>query len=501
MNQKSIDWITISIAVLLYLFGVLTLFSVDYALGQKQLFWGVLGVVIILIGIIITHNTSNFFENYAPIIYIFCILLLIGLFPFGKEINGAKAWYSFGGKFSLQPAEFAKIATGLMIARVLSENEVLGRQTSTSFLKSIMFLLIPILLILLQPDLGSIIVFSAFVIALTKEGLGNWIVLIPILLIFIFTLSILWDPVLIVIGFAFLLLFTSIIYLIFSPNVNLIKNINNILTSIFLSLSVVFQIILFIELYQTPIINFDEFFNYQFSILASGVGSIISLILSLILYQHKVKQKKIYGYTMENDYNNGLIIKLSSIILGVFILLSIFSFYSKKIFEVLPKHHKERVMVLFEGEEKYRKTSGYNLLQSKIAIGTGKLTGKGWNKGPITDGKHVPEQPTDYIFTAIGEEWGFLGSMVVIILYSSLICRIFYMAENQKSVFNRYFGNSIGCIFLIHFSLNIGMVTGLFPTVGIPLPFFSYGGSSLWAFCMMLFIFLKNNFEENESLL
>jgi rod shape determining protein RodA len=186
--------------------------------------------------------------------------------------------------------------------------------------------------------------------------------------------------------------------------------------------------------------------------------------------------------------------------LGSFLLLSGLAFGSPKILEKLPKHQRERIEVLYKGEKAFRDTSGYNLLYSKTAIGSGGFFGKGYKEGSVTQGKFVPEQETDYIFCTVGEEWGFFGATMLVIFYALFIGRIYYLSEQQKSSFNRVFGYSFASILFMHFVINLGMVMGLFPTVGIPLPFFSYGGSSLLAFSIMTFIFFKLNYADRNSL-
>ncbi|CAG0907320.1 unnamed protein product [Cyprideis torosa] len=381
---------------LIIAFGVLNIYSVSPSFGQKQLIWVGMAFFMMLLGVIITNGRRNFFEINAPIFYLITVLLLVGLFPLGKEIHGAKAWYSIGGKFSIQPAEFAKIATGLMIANQLSLSENMGRQEPSNFWKIAVILGIPMLLILLQPDLGSFIVFSAFILALFREGLSPWLILLPISLGGIFLSSVVWNPL-----------------------------------WVMLCIGYIFTVVLLLIITITP-----------------------------------------YAAVL-----------------------------SSFVFDKLPKHQKERVMVLFEGEEKYPRTAGYNLLYAKVAIGSGELKGRGWNSGPVTDGGFVPEQHTDYIFSTVGEEWGFLGASFLVLLYTAFIGRLYYLAESQKTVFARYFGNSVASILLIHFFLNVAMVMGLFPTVGIPLPFFSYGGSSLWAFSLLVFIFLKLNYDDKRSMI
>src|SRR5690606_32660973 len=192
----------------------------------------------------------------------------------------------------------------------------------------------------------------------------------------------------------------------------------------------------------------------------------------------------------------------TAMITGVILSLIIFiSLFSVSIYQELPQHQQERIMVLFEGEGKYRDTSGYNLLYSKTAIGSGDFLGKGYMQGTVKMGRFVPEQPTDYIFCTVGEEWGFLGSSILVIFYALFIARIYYLAESQRNEFSRFFGYSIGTIFLLHFFINIATVMGLFPTVGIPLPFFSYGGSSLWSFITLITIFLILNYKDKQSLI
>ena len=176
------------------------------------------------------------------------------------------------------------------------------------------------------------------------------------------------------------------------------------------------------------------------------------------------------------------------------------AFAGPVILEKLPKHQRERIEVLYKGERAVRDTSGYNLLYSITAMGSGGFSGKGYQQGSVTQGKFVPEQETDYIFCTVGEEWGFVGSTLLILAYTIFIARIYYLAERQKTAFNRVFGYCFASILFVHFAINIGMVMGLFPTVGIPLPYFSYGGSSLLAFSIMAFIFFKLNYNDRNSL-
>jgi rod shape determining protein RodA len=346
----------------------------------------------------------------SAIIYIGGVLLLIGLFPFGKEILGQKNWYKFGS-FTMQPVEFAKIGTALMLANYVSGPEF-NLSNKKSLYTTLAIVGIPAAVVLMIPDVGSMLVFIAFFIALYREGLSGLLFGIGFLFAGVFLISLAINPI--------------------------------------------------------------------------YVAGAIVLIIG--------------GWIAMNYYKMSWNIISISGIVGSVVLLCGLAFASPKILEKLPKHQRERIEVLYKGEKAFRDTSGYNLLYSKTAIGSGGLFGKGYREGSVTQGKFVPEQETDYIFCTVGEEWGFVGSAVLILCYLVFIGRIYYLAEQQKSAFNRVFGYCFASILLMHFTINLGMVMGLFPTVGIPLPYFSYGGSSLLAFSIMTFIFFKLNYSDRNSL-
>lgn len=404
---QGIDKLGISLYLLICSFAVANIYSVEPGSGSKQALW--LGVSI-FVGIIIFFTRTKFFENMAGIFYIVGVLLLIGLFPFGKEIMGQKNWYKFG-PVSLQPVEFAKIGTALMLA-----NYVSGPDFNLKIKKSLYTVLaligVPAVVVLAIPDVGSLLVFGAFVIALYREGLSGLLFGVVGIFAGVFLTSIAVDP-------------------------------------LYVSIAIVCIVGIFILL-KFRQISWD-------------------------------------------------VITISSIV-GVVVVLCGLAFATPTVLEKLPKHQRERIEVLYKGEKAFRDTSGYNLLYSKTAIGSGGFWGKGYRQGSVTQGKFVPEQSTDYVFCTVGEEWGFVGSALLVIAYGLFIGRIYYLAETQKSTFNRVFGYSFASILLIHFSINIGMVMGLFPTVGIPLPYFSYGGSSLLAFSTMTFIFFKLNYSDKNSL-
>jgi rod shape determining protein RodA len=404
---EGIDKLGLGLYFLLCIFAIANIYSVDQKLGEKQL---VFFCISLFVGLIIFLGRSKFFENMAGIIYIGGVLLLIGLFPFGKEILGQKNWYKFGS-FTMQPVEFAKIGTALMMANYVSSPDF-NLKNRKSLFTALAIIGIPAVVVLAIPDVGSMLVFIAFFIALYREGLSGLLFGVGFIFAGVFLVALAVPPVYVVVA--------------------------------------------------------------------------ILLIAGILIAMNY--------HRMSWD-----VITISGIA-GSVLLLCGLAFGSPYILEKLPKHQRERIEVLYKGEKAFRDTSGYNLLYSKTAIGSGGLTGKGYREGSVTQGKFVPEQETDYIFCTVGEEWGFVGSALLVFCYMIYIGRIYYLAERQKSTFNRVFGYCFASILLMHFSINLGMVMGLFPTVGIPLPYFSYGGSSLLAFSIMTFIFFKLNYSDKNSL-
>ncbi|CAA7196286.1 rod shape-determining protein RodA [Chryseobacterium potabilaquae] len=405
--SEGIDKLGLGLYLSLCIFAIANIYSVNPKLGEKQL---IFFCISLFVGFIIFIGRSKFFENMAAIIYIGGVLLLLGLFPFGKEILGQKNWYKFGS-FTMQPVEFAKMGTALMLANYVSGPEF-NLNNRKSLLTTLAIVGIPAAVVLAIPDVGSMLVFIAFFIALYREGLNGWLFGVGFIFAGVFLISLAIPPLYVVITI----------------------------------------------------------------LIISG------------------------GWIVMNYYKMSWnVISISSIV-GSILILSGLAFGSPYILEKLPKHQRERIEVLYKGEKAFRDTSGYNLLYSKTAIGSGGLLGKGYREGSVTQGKFVPEQETDYIFCTVGEEWGFMGSAILVFCYVIYIGRIYYLAEQQKSSFNRVFGYCFASILLMHFSINLGMVMGLFPTVGIPLPYFSYGGSSLLAFSIMTFIFFKLNYSDKNSL-
>ncbi len=413
---KKIDWLAILLYFLLVGIGWINIYSASVTdtsagifdmtqLYGKQLVFIVTSILLI---ILILSIEAKFYERFSSIIYIIGLMSLLGLMVFGKNINGATSWYSIGS-FTLQPSEFAKAATVLALAKFLSDIQT-NINVFRDQLIAFAIILAPPVLIMLQPDAGSAMVYLAFFFVLYREGLPS---------------IYLW------VGFSLVLLFITTLKI-----------------------------------------------GYIYTIIATFI-----LGLASVFFFFKKQLKRQRKTTLA----------LTSLVAAIgFILAVNYIFYN-----IFQQHHRDRFTLVLGLEkdpvklEKIRKTFGFNTNQSEIAIGSGGFWGKGWQKGTRTKGDFVPEQDTDYIFTTVGEEWGFVGSSIVIFLFIALLLRILHRAEQQKNKFSRVYGYSVAAILFFHFAINIGMVIGLFPTVGIPLPFFSYGGSGLWGFTILLFIFIK----------
>ncbi|QZK89381.1 rod shape-determining protein RodA [Flavobacterium sp. CHNK8] len=395
---NNIDWISIIIYTVLVLLGWLNIYSSSLSSMQdtyeKQLIFILFTIPLIFI---VVSVDGKFYEKYASIIFIVALLSLAGLFLFGKTIAGQRCWYAIGS-FTIQPSEFAKAATSLALAKFLSDSQINLKDPNRQ-IQALAIILLPVLLILPQPDPGSALIYSIFIIVLYREGLPSWYVWTGFITILLFVLTLVIQPIYVVLA--------------------------------------------------------------------------ALLVIVLVHYRSRLADRNIL---------------LSSIL---FVLISGFVFSVDYIFNnVFKQHHRDRFNILL-GKAVDLKGSGYNTNQSEIAIGSGGWLGKGFLEGTQTKGGFVPEQHTDYIFTTVGEEWGFAGSLVVIALFAGLFLRIIYLAERQKTKFSRVYGYCVAGILFTHFFVNIAMVSGIFPTIGVPLPFFSYGGSGLWGFTILLFIFIK----------
>lgn len=418
----NIDWFTILLYTLIVGFGILSINAVDHEKAIKQIIWVTSSIPLIIVA---CSFNRGFYERFSGLFYIISVLLLAGLFVFGKKINGATAWYSFGS-FSIQPTEFAKIGVALMIGNFLATPKLEMNKPSTLF-TAVAYLAVPLVLIKLQPDDGSVLVFTAFFTGLLIHEV--WM-----------------TKQLFILGTIFLTLFI---------------------------LGIVYA-------------DFIQYLKSNLHLLAIATLSIVLVVFIIFRFIFYIKESAIY---------------LIAILTILFCIGTIFA--SETIFSNLKPHQKDRIEILFldDTDKKVRnEKNGYNLYTAKSAIAAGELYGKGYLKGDMPKGNIVPEQETDYIFTVIGEERGFIGSSIFIIVYGIFLLRLFWLAHRQRAVFSSYFGYSIASIFMIHFIINIAMVMGIFPTIGIPLPFISYGGSSLWGFTLMLFIMIRLDAERKQIL-
>ncbi|MFT6836560.1 MAG: rod shape determining protein RodA [Sediminicola sp.] len=410
---KRIDWLTILIYFLLVGIGWINIYSSTYSeedkalldfgtLYGKQLFFILVSIfsIVIILGI-----EADFYERFSSVIYIISLVLLVGLFIFGKTIAGATSWYDLGF-FNLQPSELAKVAAALALAKFLCDIQTDIKRGKDQFY-AFLIILLPAILVIPQPDPGSALVFFALIFVLFREGLPLYYLTILFLVILVFITTLMFGTI--------------------------------------------------------------------------WVGIVMGILIALFFL---LKRKSFRISVMP--------------ILTFFVIAIVFSLSVNFVFNsVFEQRHRDRFSLWLRLEkdpnklEEIKKTIGYNTYQSEKAIESGGFFGKGFMEGTRTKGDFVPEQHTDYIFSTVGEEWGFLGTTVVIILFTGLFLRLVYLSERQKSAFSRMYGYGIISILLIHYFINIGMVIGILPTIGIPLPFFSYGGSGLLFFTAMLFIFLK----------
>ncbi|MDB4920922.1 rod shape-determining protein RodA [Mucilaginibacter sp.] len=409
-NQRSfffnVDWITVFIYLALCTIGLFNIHAavfderhpsiIDFETNYGKQFMFI--IISLVVGIIILLLEGRFLTALAPAFYVITLLLLLLVLVHGRNVGGNQAWISLGGGFRLQPSEFAKFTTCLILARYLSGPNIRVTEFK-SFGIALVIIGIPMFLIMLQPDMGSTLVFLSLVFVLYREGLSPYFLIIGALFIALFVTAILYNPL--------------------------------------------------------------------------WVITIIVLLVTLVILLFRRNRRVVY--TM-----------LAGLAICIVFVFSVKFIYNN----VLKPHQKVRIDIIL-GIKSDLRGKGYNLNQSKIAIGSGKLWGKGYLKGTQTKYSFVPEQSTDFIFCTVGEEWGFAGSLTVIGLYLFLVLRLILIAERQRSPFSRIYGYGVASVIFFHVMINIGMTIGLVPVIGIPLPFISYGGSSLLSFTILLFVLLK----------
>ena len=390
LSLMAIGWFNINAAV----FNEdQTLINLDSNSGKQLIFI----VIAIVLGAVILLLDSKFFYLFSPVFYGITLLLLVAVLLVGRNVGGNQAWTPIGS-FRLQPSEFAKWATSLLLARHLS---VMSTKLSDlkTLIPAVAILGLPVFLIILQPDAGSALVFTSLIFVLYREGLSPYYLIAGLIMVLLFIFTLLFTKLYVIVG--------------------------------------------------------------------------LVLVLGLLIYNFKKNRRLIMVF-------------VTGFILSLLFIFSVDFVYKN----ILKPHQKVRIDLIL-GIVKDPKGAGYNVNQSKIAIGSGGLLGKGYLQGTQTKFNFVPEQSTDFIFCTVGEEWGFVGSFVVIAIYLMLLLRILHLAERQRSSFSRIYGYAVACIIFCHFFVNIAMTIGLMPVIGIPLPFISYGGSSLISFTILLFILLK----------
>lgn len=466
----SLDWWTICIYLTLLAFGWVSVCGASYSFEESDIFslasrsgmqlvW--IGTSICL-GFVILMLDDRFYDTFAYVLYGLLLLLLFATIFNPHEIKGSRSWLVLG-PLRLQPAEFAKFATGLAIAKLMSTYGFDLRQWK-NFVAACAVIILPMLFIIGQKETGSALVYSAFFLMLYREGMSGSFLFTAVAMVIYFVIGIrfaeptLWDIPTSIGRFSVLLMvqiFTSVLVWVYCHDIQKTK----------LIAGCSFGITLAALLFSEFVIPFDIVWVQLF---------LSACMIGYLLYHALYTRIREFFFIM------------------LFALGSITFFYSASyvLNDVMQPHQRVRINVLL-GLEEDLAGAGYNVHQSEIAIGSGGLQGKGFLNGTQTKLKYVPEQDTDFIFCTVGEEEGFLGSAGVLVLFLCLILRLIHLAERQPFKFGRIYGYCVLSIFLFHVFVNVGMVLGLTPVIGIPLPFFSYGGSSLWGFTILLFIFLR----------
>ena len=414
--ENKIDWVSLLLYFVILVFGWLNIYAACYDESHaavfdfstrhgKQLIW--IGISLLL-ALVISLIDPHIFSSTAYLIYLIVIGLLVVVLFVGAVTKGGQSWIDFG-PFKFQPAEFAKFATALALAKFMSSLDIDYRQLRTKLI-AWTIVLVPAAIIILQHDTGSALVFASFLLPMYREGMSPQIIIFGFVAIVLFVLALLVNKFIII-----------------------------------------------------------------------GVLAAVALFYLFVWLNKRTRRHYVW---------------VAAIFLGCSLFTMSVDFAFDK---VLQPHQRDRIYVLL-GKTDDNSNTGYNVNQSKIAIGSGGFLGKGFLNGTITKADFVPEQETDFIFCTVGEEWGFVGSTILILLYLGLLFRLVRLAERQYSKFSRFYGYSVASILFVHILINIGMVLGLLPVIGIPLPFFSYGGSSLMAFTILLFIFLRQDQERTKPI-
>ncbi len=474
---RSLDWITVILYLFMVLGGVLTIYAAssdmdtsasifDFSgFAGKQLMW--VGLALVL-GCVILLVDYRLYEVYSYPIYGVVILLLLLTIFIARDVHGSRSWIILG-PVSIQPAEFGKFATALALARLFSSYNFQLNQSAGNYYKALIIIFMPVILILMQKETGSALVYFSLIIVLYREGMSGLVLLFIVCMVAFFVVALKYATALFLgmtIGeftvLAIVMLVFPAMLLFYCDDVITARN-------LFLGFVGAGLILLILGLCEVPVNGL------VYLICTIGAGCIYTCVAML---RHRFSK---------------YIITVGFVLTSVMFLLSV----NYVLNNVLQPHQQQRVKVSLGIVDDPHGT-GYNVKQSIIAIGSGGLTGKGFLNGTQTKLKYVPEQHTDFIFCTIGEEEGFVGSVAVLAMFLALILRIIAIAERQRTAFGRVYAYCVASYLGFHLMVNVGMVIGLCPVIGIPLPFFSYGGSALWSFTILIFILLRIDASRKE---
>lgn len=466
---RNIDWITLVLYLLMVGAGVVSIYAASYDFDNasmfsfdefsgKQVRWIGLGLVL---GFVVLLTDARIYETYAYPIYAAMLLLLL-ITPFiAHDIKGSRSWISLG-PMSLQPAEFAKVATALALARLFSAYNFVLNTRAVNYVRALLIIFVPILLILLQNETGSALAYTALILVLYREGMPGIILFAALMAVVIFVVAVKFTTMTILgltVGHLAVLVLLMLVMtgmsMVYGRRLEITRN-------VFLW----FAGVVFLTWLLAGPCGFH----------IPGIAVLIGAIAVGCGYLAAESFRR---------HRRALLVPVLTAVLSVGFMFSVGAAFGS-----LQPHQQQRIRVVLGIEEDLR-GAGYNVNQSKIAIGSGGFSGKGFLNGTQTKLKYVPEQHTDFIFCTIGEEQGFLGSLGVVALYVAMVLRVLTLAERQPRPFGRVYAYCVASLLIFHFCINIGMVIGLCPVIGIPLPLFSYGGSSLWGFTLLLFILLR----------
>ncbi len=475
---RGLDWVTLIIYILLVSAGVVSIYAASYDFDNasffdfdefagKQILWAGLSLIL---GSVILLIAYRIYKTYAFPIYVAVLLLLLITIFIAPDVKGSHSWIVMG-PVSLQPAEFGKFATALALAKLFDSYNFSLNAKISNYFRALIIIFLPIILILLQNETGSSLVYISLIFVLYREGM-SWLVLFSILCaISFFVVAVkLTEPMIIGLPMGEFTVFILIMLIYVAMLLFYCKD-------IFIARNVIYGyvgsgvVVTVLALCGVPVNGLA----YFLCIIAAGL-----IYTAIAMFRHRIGR---------------FVVTIGFCLVSVLFLFSVNYAYNS----ILQPHQQQRIKVAL-GIEENLQGAGYNVNQSKIAIGSGGVTGKGFLNGTQTKLKYVPEQHTDFIFCTIGEEEGFIGASAVLIIYLALILRLIHIAERQRTPFERVYAYCVVSILIFHLCINVGMVIGLCPVIGIPLPFFSYGGSSLWGFTILLFILLRLDASRKERM-